>query len=161
MVQDTTEEPKIKFMANLTKNIHLDQDLDMDTYRQILKDLDELSYRQLCVIRLVMLCENREVNISSVDEKRLEQMPQNERTIFHSISNDFNKMTVDDSYLGGENVMWTDDGEPCMLYPSMTQSTYQTERLYLFANLHEIPIEDIEKTFSLWNVKVIKEESNP
>ena len=34
-VMDTTEEPKVKFMASLTENIHFDEDLDMDTYRQI------------------------------------------------------------------------------------------------------------------------------
>ena len=51
-VMDATEQPKIKFMANLTENVHFDEDLDMDTYRQILKDLDELTYRQLCIIRL-------------------------------------------------------------------------------------------------------------
>ena len=54
-VMDATEEPKIKFMANLTKNIHFDENLDMNTYRQILKLLDELSYRQLCIIKL---CKN-------------------------------------------------------------------------------------------------------
>ena len=51
-VIDATEEPKIKFMACLTENFHFNQDLDIDTYRQILNDLDELSYRQLCIIRL-------------------------------------------------------------------------------------------------------------
>ena len=54
-VMDTTEEPKIKFIANLTENVHFDEDLDMNTYRQILKLLDELSYRQLCIIKL---CKN-------------------------------------------------------------------------------------------------------
>ena len=53
-VMDTTEEPKIKYMANLTENVHFDSDLDMDTYRRILKHLDELSYRQLCIIKLFL-----------------------------------------------------------------------------------------------------------
>ena len=168
-VMDTTEEPKIKFMASLTKNFHFDENLDMDTYRQILKDLDELTYRQLCIIRLVILCEKREVDISHIEvdishiddnvEKWLEQLPQNERTRFHSISRDFEKMMIDDSYLGGVRGMRTEEGEPCMLSPSLSQSTYQTKRLHLFANLDEIPIEDIIKTFSpLWNVT---QESDP
>ena len=159
-VMDTTEDPKIKFMAYLTENVHFDQDLDIDTYRQILKDLDELTYRQLCIIRLVILCEKREVGISHINdndiddnvEKWLEQLPQNERTRFHSISRDFEKMMVDESYLGGVRGGKTENGEPCMLSPSLTHSTYQTKRLYLFANIDEIPIEDIVKTFSLWNV---------
>ena len=53
-VIDTTEEPKIKFMAHLTENVHFDSDLDIDTYRRILKILDELSYRQLCLVKLFM-----------------------------------------------------------------------------------------------------------
>lgn len=51
-VMDLTEEPKISFLVNVTINIHFDEDLDMNTYRQILKVLDELSYRQLCIIKM-------------------------------------------------------------------------------------------------------------
>ncbi|MDE0086085.1 MAG: hypothetical protein OXU23_10265 [Candidatus Poribacteria bacterium] len=39
-------------MANLTENVHFDSDLDIDTYRRILKCLEELSYRQLCIVKL-------------------------------------------------------------------------------------------------------------
>ena len=53
-VMDTTEEPKIKYKANLTENVHFDSDFDIDTYRRILKHLNELSYRQLCIIKLFM-----------------------------------------------------------------------------------------------------------
>ena len=161
-VIDTTEEPKIKFMANLAVNIRFDQDLDMDTYRQILKDLDELTYRQLCIIRLVVLRENSEVDMIPIevkvedeDEKSLEQMSQDEQMKFHSISMDFHKMMVDNSYLQGVQVSWTNDGDskPFLRSPGEPRSTYRSERLYSFANLDEIPIEDIEKKFSIWNVK--------
>ena len=154
-VMDTTEEPKVKFMASLTENIHFDEGLDMDTYRQILKDLDELTYRQLCIIRLVILNENREVNIDHINEEKWEeQIPQNEWGRFHSISRDFEKMMVDESYLDGVRGMKTEDGEPCMFSPSLTRSMYQAKRLCSFANLCEIPIEDIIKKFSLWNVRL-------
>ena len=154
-VIDTTEEPKVKFMANLTENIHFDQDLDMDTYRQLLKDLDELTYRQLCIIRLVVLCENREVDMIPIDEdeKSIEQMSQDEQMKFHSISRDFQEMMVDNSYLDGVRGMKTDDSKPGLRSPRQTRSTYQSKRLYLFANLCEIPIEDIVEMFSLWNVR--------
>ena len=33
-VMDTTEEPKVKFMASLTENIHFDEDLDINTCRR-------------------------------------------------------------------------------------------------------------------------------
>ena len=54
-VMDTTEEPKIDYKAYLTKNICFDEDLDVDTFRRVLKYLHELSYRQLCIINL---CKN-------------------------------------------------------------------------------------------------------
>ena len=152
-VMDTTEEPKVKFMASLTENIHFDEGLDMDTYRQILKDIDELTYRQLCIIRLATLYENRKVIGHIDDEKWEEQIPQNERARFHSISRDFEEMMVDESYLDGVRGGKTEDGEPCMLRPSLARGTYQTKRLYSFANLCEIPIEDIVEMFSLWNVR--------
>ena len=118
-VRDTTEEPKIDFIGYLTVNVFFDEDLDMDTYRQILKDLDELTYRQLCIIRLATLYENREVIGHIDDEKWQEQIPQNERARFHSISRDFEEMMVDDSYLDGVRGGKTEDGEPCMLRPSL------------------------------------------
>ena len=152
-VVETTEDPKVKFMASLAENIHFDADLDMDTYRQILKDLDQLTYRQLCIIRLATLYENRKVIGHIDDEKWEEQIPQNERAKFHSISRDFEEMMVDESYLDGVRGGKTEDGEPCMFRPSMARGTYQTKRLYSFANLCEIPIEDIVEMFSLWNVR--------
>ena len=155
-VMETTDEPKVKFMAHLTENFHFDQDLDMDAYRQILNDLDELSYRQLCIIRLVSLHEKRKVDIGHIDN--IEQVLQNERARFYSIGRDFEKMMVDDSYLDGVRGMKTEDGEPCMFMPSLARSTYQSERLHRFANLNQIPPKDIEKYFSIWNVRVHKSE---
>ena len=152
-VRDTTEKPKTDFIGYLTVNVFFDEDLDMDTYRQILKDLDELTYRQLCIIRLAILYENREVVGHIDDEKWEEQIPQNERARFHSISRDFEEMMVDESYLDGVRGGKTEDGEPCMLRPSLARSTYQAKRLCSFANLCEIPIEDIVEMFSLWNVR--------
>ena len=77
-VIEATEEPKIKFMANLTENLPFDGDLDIDTYSQILKDLDELSYRQLCIIKLISLGDQK-VDIDSISA--IEQVPQNEQTL--------------------------------------------------------------------------------
>ncbi|MDE0636594.1 MAG: hypothetical protein OXI43_12205 [Candidatus Poribacteria bacterium] len=157
-VMAATEEPKVKFMANLTENVHFDEDLDMDTYRQILKDIDELTYRQLCIIRLATLYEKRKIIGHIDDEKWEEQIPQNERARFHSISRDFEEMMVDESYLDGVRGMKTEEGEPCMFRPSLAHRTYQAKRLYSFANLCEISIEDIVEMFSLWNVRPRKSE---
>ena len=52
------------------------------------------------------------------------------------------EMMVDESYLDGVRCGKTEDGEPCMLRPSLARRTYQAKRLYSFANLCEIPIEE-------------------
>ncbi len=156
-VIDTTEDPKIKFMANLTENVHFDQDLDIDTYRQILKDLDVLTYRQLCIIRLVVLCENQEVNVLRISEADIKCMSENERTRFYSIGREFEKL-VDDHYMQSV-AMFRDEetNEPLLQYPSAVYIPSYTYRLHSLANLDEIPIEDIENTFSIWNVKLEKQ----
>ena len=158
MVQDTTEEPKIKFMANLTENIHLDQDLDMDTYRQILKDLDDLTYRQLCIIRLVILCEDEKVVMDSIDEaeaeKWIEQKSNDEQTRFNSISREYENL-ANNKYFEVDNPIRASRIQPPLLLlgPNIARSTFYTHRLHSFTRLNEIPIEDIELTFSIWNVR--------
>ena len=147
---DTTEEPKVKLMASLTENIHFDEDLDMDTYRQILKDLDELTYRQLCMIRLISLGE-RKVDIDSIND--IEQVPQNERTRFYSIGREYENL-MDNHYIMGASIpRYTGVDDPFVRNPGSGSLPGNTKRLDQFANLDEIPIEDIIEVFSLWNVR--------
>ena len=158
-VMDTTEEPKIKFMANLTENVHFDQGLDIDTYRQILKDLDELSYRQLCIIRLITLYENQEVDIRSINNE--EQIPQNERIRFYGIGKECEKL-MDNHYIMGESIpRYREENDPFVSNPGSGWLTDYTKRLHLFVNLDEIQFKDIEKAFSIWNVRLKKGESDP
>lgn len=150
MVMDTTEEPKIKFMASLTENIHFDEDLDMDTYRQILKDLDELSYRQLCIIKLISLGEQK-VDINSISD--IEQVHQNEQTRFYSIGRDYRNL-MDNHYIMGASIpTQTEVDEPFLRNPGSGWLPGNTKRLDQFANLDDIPFRDIEKRFSIWNVR--------
>lgn len=156
-VKDTTEEPKIKFMANLTKNVHFDQNLDIDTYRQILKALDELSYRQLCIIRLKVLCENQVVTMHPIGYA-IDYAEQDEQTRFYSISRDFEKL-VDNHYIEMATLPRDEEtNEPILTIPSYGQLPSYTRELYFLASLYEIPIEDIIKIFSLWGVEQVMEE---
>ena len=156
-VMDATDERKIKFMANLTENLHFDQDLDIDTYRQILRDLDELTYRQLCIIRVISL-EDREVDIDPIDE--IEQVPQNEQTRFYSIGRDYENL-MDNRYITGASIpRYSGTGDPFVRNPCSGSLPGNTKRLNQFANLDEIPPEDIEKAFSIWNVRLKKSEED-
>ena len=150
-VMDTTEEPKIKFMASVTENVHFDQDLDIDTYRQILKDLDELSYRQLCIIRLIALYEKQEVDINRIND--IEQILQNDQVRFYSIGRDYENLK-DNYYIESASIpRLSEINEPFLDNPGSGWLSGYTKRLYTFVNLDEIPIENIEKIFSIWNVK--------
>ena len=158
MVIDATEEPKVKLMAYLTENVHLNEDLDMNTYRQILKDLEDLSYRQLCIIRLISLGDQN-VYIDPIDGR--EQVPQNRQTSFYSIGRDFESL-MDNRYItAGSIPRYSEIGEPFLRSPGSGSLQGSTKRLDRFVNLNQIPDEDIEKAFSIWNVKVKKGESNP
>ena len=140
---------------HLTENVHFNQDIDIGTYRQLLNDLDELSYRQLCLIRLIMLGENGEMNSISIDNR--EQIPQNEQTRFYSIGRDYEYL-MDNRYIGGASIPRYSDNDPFVRNPAFASLPDSTERFHQFANLDKIPPEDIEDAFSIWQVRVHKSE---
>ena len=151
-VMDTTEAPKIKFMANLTENVHFNENLDMDTYRQILKDLDELTYRQLCIIRLIILCRNQEVDMDSIPISE-EQIPQNEQITFYAIGGEYQRL-MDEHYIMSTPIPRSSEThDPLLRHPGNGWLPDSTERLASFVKLSEIPDQDIFETFSLWNVR--------
>ena len=158
-VMDATDEPKIRFMGYLTKNVHFNQDIDIGTYRQLLNDLDELSYRQLCIIRLIVLSRNDKVDIDSINN--IEQVPQSERTRFYSIGRDYEYL-MDNHYIWGASIpRYSEHNDPFASNPVFASLPDSTERFHQFVNLDKIPPEDIEDAFSMWNVRVHKsEESN-
>lgn len=150
-VMETTEEPKIKFMANLTENVHFDSELDLDAYRRILKILDDLSYRQLCIIKLFMnadyidldsLGKNVTPNLSSILTDCFELRDQG---FIHSNSPLMKKL--DELYLGSSGNFITDGGtDPEYLgFADRGISNVLTKNMFKFAKLDEIPDKDIHE----------------
>ena len=151
-VMDTTEEPKVKFMANLTENVHFDEDLDMDTYRQILKDIDELTYRQLCIIKM---CQN-------ADNINVENLGNTENTIkLNSILGDFfqlrDKGFIDsnnplmrkfnDLYVGSSGNTIVAGGRSPEISGFANQDgffNFPSDILFKFADLDKIPDKDVD-----------------
>ena len=151
-VIDTTEEPKIKFMANLTENVHFDPDLDIDTYRRLLKHLEELSYRQLCIIKLFMNADqidsdnfgNPHVrhNLSSILTDCFEVRDKG----LISPNNALMKK-IRDLYLGTVSTsLWNNADKPPQ-FPGFVNSVGFSnilgENLFKFAKLEQIPDEDV------------------
>lgn len=151
-VIETTEEPKIRYMSYLTENVHFDSALDIDTYRRLLKILDELSYRQLCLVKLFMNADRIDIdslgnpnvtpNLSSILTDCLEVR---DKGLIYSRNPLMEK--IDELYLGPSNNFWAWKGEPPK-YIGFTDETgfsnILNENMYKFAKLDQIPDEDVD-----------------
>ena len=150
-VMDTTEEPKIKFIANLTENVHFDSDFDIDTYRRLLKSLEELTYRQLCIIKLFM-------NIDQIDLDNLgnPNITQNLSSILtdcfevrdKGFINSGNPLMekIETLYLGSSSGAIFNDGGKLPEHQGFAEqgfSNTRSENLFKFTKLNQIPEEDV------------------
>ena len=172
IINDSAER-KSKYIAKFWVNICLTSNADIDeaTAFSYLEVIESLSWRQLCIIEVVILYENKEVNMSpigvvegnigAVEEKDLKhiQRSQDEWTRFYSIGRDFKKL-IDNNYLETSIPINVDRNEPFLDSLHAEQIPDSTRRLHSLMNLHEIPDGDIEKTFSIWKVKRRKSEED-
>ena len=158
-ISNDSAERKSEHIAKFWVNICLTSNADIDeaTAFSYLEATESLSWRQLCIIRLVILCENKEVDTCPI--KEIEQKSENDRSAFYFISRDFDSL-INDGYIQLAETSKTIHAEPYLRHPSMAWTIDYTRRLHSLMNLHEIPIEDIEKTFSPWNVKRRKSEED-
>lgn len=152
-----SQENKSEHMAKFLVNICLTSNFDIDeaTAFSYFETIESLSWRQLCIIRFIVLLKDQKVGYNDID---VEQMSKNERTSFHSISRDFEKL-ADAHYI--QFVSIPKDGEtyePYASHPGLAQLPAYIERLHSLMKLDEIPIEEIVKTFSPWNVRPRKSE---
>ena len=150
-VMGTTEEPKIKFMANLIESVYFDSDLDMHTYRHILKHLEELTYRQLCIVKLFMNADQIDLdnfgnpnvtpNLSSILTDCIEVRDKG----FINSGNPLIKK-IGELYLGSSGDYLVDSGESPE-YPGFAyqgKSNILSENMCKFAKLDQIPDEHVE-----------------
>jgi len=172
-ISNDSAERKSEYIAKFWVNICLTSNADIDeaTAFSYLETIESLSWRQLCIIGVVILYENKEVNMSpigvvegnigAVEEKDLKhiQMSQDEWTRFYSISRDFKKL-IDNNYLETSIPTNVDRNEPFLDSLHAEQIPDSTHQLHSLMNLYEIPDGDIEKTFSIWNVKRRKSEKD-
>ena len=146
-----SEERKSKYVAKFYINISCTSNSNIDeaTAFSYLDTIESLSWRQLCLIRLVILCENKEVDTCPIKER--EQMSQNDRSRFYFISREFDSL-IKSGYLQLSEPSLTMHAEPYLRDPSRAWTIEYTRRLHSLMNLCEIPMKEIVETFSLWNV---------
>ena len=152
---DDSEERKSEYVAKFWVNVCLTSNADIDeaTAFSYFETIESLSWRQLCIIRLAILYKNQEIVGCSLNEENIEQMPQDQRTMFFSIGREFEKL-MDAHYIQGIAMFRSEEtNDPLLLRPSVTVIPAYTRRLHSLMNLDEIPIKEIEEIFSLWHVK--------
>ncbi len=149
------EEPKIKFKASLFENVHFDPDLDIDTYRLISKYLEELTYRQLCIIKLC----------KKADEIDLESLGNSDITSqLVSILRDFDYLSdtgvvtgvisrnnplidkIRELYMNRGGDVWMSGGSNAEIPGYVNQSENKpSEIIFKYAGLDQIPDEDVDE----------------
>ena len=147
-VMDTTEAPKIDYKAYLTKNICFDEDLDMDTFRRVLKYLHELSYRQLCIIKL---CKNTDnIDLDSLGNPDFTEELRSILRDFVSLrtevvtSNNPLMKKLDTLYLSRGLTTWG-VSNPQPEITGYYESEYMPgDLIFRFANLDKIPDKDVD-----------------
>ncbi|MCY4569470.1 MAG: hypothetical protein OXD49_14330 [Candidatus Poribacteria bacterium] len=155
-VMETTEEPKIKFMANLTENVHFDSDIDIDTYRRLLNYLEELTYRQLCIVKL--FANANQIDLDNFGHPNITQNLSSILTDCFEVRdkgfiNSGNPLMekISELYLGSSGNTWTDGGKPPE-YPGFANpagfSNTLSENMLKFAKLDQIPDEHVEEILS-------------
>ena len=87
-------------------------------------------------------------------------MPQDEQTRFYSISREFEKLKDGRYIMSTEFGRSEENHDPFLDSLSYGWLPASTKRLHSLMNLDEIPIGNIEETFSLWDVKRKKTEKN-
>lgn len=165
MVRQTisdTQGKKSEYITKFHVNIRFssNDDIDEDTAFSYLETMESLSWRQLCMIRVIALCDDGEVDIRHIGDEDVEQMPQDERTRFYSIGREYEKLK-DARYIQSTEIGRSEENnDPFLPSPSCGWLPDSTRRLHSLMNLHEIPDGDIEQTFSIWNVKRRKSEED-
>ena len=163
MVRQTisdTQGKKSEYITKFHVNIRFssNDDIDEHTAFSYLEAIESLSWRQLCIIRFIVLCENQEVEGRYLSNKDVEEMPQDEQTRFYSIGREYENL-MEDRYIIGSSVPTMNDN-PFVSNPGSGRLLDYTRRLHSLMNLHEIPPKDIEEVFSIWNVRLKKPEED-
>ena len=159
-ISNDSEERKSPHITKFWVNICLtsNADIDASTAFSYLDTIESLSWRQLSIIRLIMLCQNQEVEIRSLSGEDEAQMPQDEKTRFYSISREYQNLK-DDRYIESSEISISGiSNDPFLPSLSYGRLPGYTSRLHSLMNLDKIPIEEIVKTFSPWNVRPGKSE---
>ena len=151
---------KSKYIAYFHINIHLssNDDIDKDTAFAYLEMINSLSWRQLRIIRFLVLKQEGKVHLDSLQDKQVEKFSKDQRNEFHAIGREYKEL-MQNGYIIGVSVSQTgsyDDwsNEPWLDAPMTLRLPYSTQKLHDLMNLNRIPSDVVLETFTLWNARL-------
>ena len=158
-----SEERKSKHIAKFWVNICLTSNADIDesTAFSYLETIESLSWRQLCIIRIIALNDNGKIDRhSKISDEIVEKLSDDQRMTFHAIGREYQEL-MDNHYIDGTAMphvssqdKW--NGEPWLDAPEFWGMPNYTKRLHDLMDLNEISDREITDTFSVWGVKLKK-----
>ena len=158
---EDTQGKKSEYITKFYVNIRFssNDDIDEQTAFSYMEMMDSLSWRQLCIIKLLLLVKKAIVSSNRISEENIKNLPEDQRMAFHSISREYNEL-IQKGYISGNTARppWISDhkwhGEPQLEeFTSGWGVPYYLERLHDLMNLHEIPKTEIIQTFPMWDIK--------
>ena len=162
IINDSAER-KSKHIAKFWVNICLTSNADIDeaTAFSYFEVIESLSWRQLCIIRLIALNDNEKIGRhSNISDEKVENLSDDQRMTFHAIGREYQEL-MDNHYIDGTAMphvssqdKW--NREPWLDSPELWGMPNYTKRLHDLMDLNEISDREIIETFSIWGVKLKK-----
>ena len=165
LISDTQGE-KSTYITKFYVNIRFssNDDIDEHTAFSYLETIDSLSWRQLCIIRLIALNDNGKIDShSSISDEKIENLSDDQRMTFHAISREYREL-MDNYYIEGSSMPQVSSRdkwyrEPWLDAPELWGMPNHTKRLHDLMDLNEIPDREITETFSIWGIKLKNREN--
>lgn len=160
-ISNDSEERKSPHIAKFWVNICLtsNADIDASTAFSYLEVIESLAWRQLCIIRIIALNDNKKIDRhSKISDEKVENLSDDQRMKFHAIGREYQEL-MDNHYIDGTAMphvgsqdKW--NREPWLDAPELWGMPNYTKRLHDLMDLNEISNREITETFSIWGVKL-------
>ena len=158
-----SEERKSRHIAKFWVNVCRTSNADIDeaTAFSYLEVIESLSWRQLCIIRIIALNDNGKIDRhSQISDEIVENLSDDQRMKFHAIGREYQEL-MDNHYIDGTSMphvssqdKW--NREPWLDAPELWGMPNYTKKLHDLMDLNEISDREITETFSIWGVKLQK-----
>ena len=149
--QREPQEKKIRFMGYLIANLSFDSTTSADLAHQIINVADELTYRQLCLLRIAVGAKT--LNLCNTNYRELKKFPRELYQILHECLDLYNRALIN---FGGEVVFGLPD-----IQPGSMDTQGLGGDIHNLMNLNLIPIEDMMPIIHVLRITKIDEFTPP